>query len=107
MTNQPTTGANVKALGPHQWEATGDLFERLTRRLTALGPNGCRAVLWHQGESDAGQARAGYPVDRQITGEQYCAFMGTLIKASRSRAEWEVPWITAQATYHSEQDPGR
>lgn len=105
MTNQPTTGANVKAIGPHEWEATGNLFERLTRRLAALGTNGCRAVLWHQGESDAGQARAGYPADRQITGEQYCAFMGTLIKASRTRAGWEVPWMTAQATYHSEQDP--
>lgn len=105
MTNQPTTGANVKAVGPHEWEATGDLFERLAHRLAVLGPNGCRAVLWHQGESDAGQARAGYPADRQITGEQYCVFMEKLVQAARARAGWEVPWMTAQATYHTEQDP--
>ncbi len=105
MTNQPTTGANVRAVGPHTWEATGDLFERLAGRLEQLGPHGCRAVLWHQGESDAGQARSGYPADRQITGEQYVVFMRRLVTASRERAGWRVPWITAQTTYHSEADP--
>ena len=75
------------------------------KRLEALGPHGCRAVLWHQGESDAGQARAGYPADRQLTGPQYRAFMEKLIRASRQRAGWEIPWFVAQATYHSEKDP--
>lgn len=105
MTNQPTTGAHVRAVGPHAWEATGELFERFESRLQALGPHGCRAVLWHQGESDAGQARSGYPADRQITGEQYLRFMTRLIAASRERAGWRVPWFTARATYHSEADP--
>lgn len=104
MTNQPTTGANVKAVGPHTWEATGALFDRLSGRLHGLGPRGCRAVLWHQGESDAGQARSGYPADRQITGDQYVAFMRRLVEASRKEAGWKVPWVTAQATYHSETD---
>lgn len=104
MTNQPTTGANVRPVGPRTWEATGELFARLAGRLTALGPRGCRAVLWHQGESDAGQARSGYPADRQISGQQYVAFMGRLIVASREAAGWPVPWMTAQATYHSETD---
>jgi hypothetical protein len=74
------------------------------KRCTALGPRGFRAVLWHQGESDAGQARAGYSADRQITGEQYRQFMEVLIKASRKQAGWEMPWFVAQATFHSEQD---
>lgn len=104
MTNQPTTGANVKAVGPHTWEATGTLFDRLSNRLQGLGRRGCRAVLWHQGESDAGQARSGYPADRQITGDQYVAFMRRLVEASRKEAGWKIPWVTAQATYHSEKD---
>ena len=70
----------------------------------ALGPQGCRAVLWHQGESDAGQARAGYPADRQISGKQYREFMEKLVAASRKEAKWDVPWFTAIATYHSRQD---
>ncbi|MCC7375576.1 MAG: hypothetical protein IT581_13045 [Verrucomicrobiales bacterium] len=105
MSQQPTTGAHVRQVGPHTWEATGELFERLAGPLQHLGPHGCRAVLWHQGESDAGQARSGYPADRQITGDQYVAFMRRLITASRDRAGWRVPWFTAQATYHSESDP--
>jgi hypothetical protein len=105
MTNHPTTAAHVRPVGPGEWESTGTLFEGLAKRLDALGPQGCRAVLWHQGESDAGQARAGYPADRQITGRQYREFLETLIRASRRRAGWDVPWFVAQATYHSESDP--
>ena len=104
MRQQPTTGQNVKSVGPGEWEATGALFDKLAARLSALGTNGCRAVLWHQGESDAGQARGGYPADRQITGAQYTEFMRALIDASRAQAGWPVPWVTAVTTYHSEAD---
>jgi pimeloyl-ACP methyl ester carboxylesterase len=105
MRNQPTTGANVRPVGLGVWESTGLLFDGLMKRINALGPRGCRAILWHQGESDAGQARAGYAADRQITGKQYVEFMEKLIRASRRHAGWDVPWFVAQATYHSEQDP--
>jgi len=105
MKNRPTIGSHIKPVGPGEWECTGKLFDGLMKRIEALGPRGCRSVLWHQGESDAGQARAGYPADRQITGEQYRAFMTTLIGASRKRAGWDLPWFVAQATYHSEKDP--
>jgi len=104
MANQPTTGQHVKAVGPHEWESTGELFDKLIHRLTAFGPYGCRAILWHQGESDAGQARGGYPADRQISGAQYTDFLTRLIDASRDSAAWDVPWIVALATYHSEDD---
>lgn len=104
MTNQPTTGANVKKVGDHEWEATGKLFDTLADRLTKFGPNGCRAILWHQGESDAGQARGGYPADRQISGAQYAAFMEQLVVASREKAGWIIPWLTALVSYHSEKD---
>jgi len=105
MQQQPTTGAHVRAVGSHEWESTGELFDRLAQRINALGPNGYRAVLWHQGESDAGQARGGYPADRQITGKQYQTYMKQLIMASRQCAGWPIPWFVAQATYHSAKDP--
>ena len=101
---QPTTGG-MKQVGPGEWESNGGLFNRLAQRCALLGPKGFRAVLWHQGESDAGQARAGYPADRQITGEQYFELMSLLIRASQEKAGWPVPWFTAQATYHSAGDP--
>ena len=104
MQCQPTTGKNVVSIGPHEWACTGVLFDKLMRRCAALGPRRFRAVLWHQGESDVGQARAGYPLDRQISGEQYRRFMETLIHASRQQAGWEIPWFVAQATFHSEAD---
>ena len=105
MTNQPTTGAFVKMIRPGVWESTGQAFDGLMKRLEYFGTNGVRAILWHQGESDAGQARAGYPAERQITGAQYRGFMEQLIRASRERAGWAIPWFVAQATYHSEKDP--
>jgi hypothetical protein len=105
MNQRPTIDAYVKAVGPSQWESTGQLFDGLIRRIESLGPHGCRAVLWHQGESDAGQARSGYPASVQISGDQYRQFMEKLIRASQSCAGREIPWFVAQATYHSEQDP--
>lgn len=104
MRNLPTIDAYVSPVAPDEWACDGVLFEGLVRRMEALGSRGCRAVLWHQGESDAGQARSGYPADRQITGKQYSEFMQQLIASSRKRLGWEVPWIVAQTTYHSETD---
>lgn len=105
MQQLPTIDAYVTPVAPGEWASDGLLFDGLARRLEALGPRGCRAVLWHQGESDAGQARAGYPADRQISGRQYAEFLRQVIEASRARAGWELPWLVAQTTYHSEQDP--
>ncbi|HZZ29183.1 MAG TPA: sialate O-acetylesterase [Pirellulales bacterium] len=105
--HQTTTGKGLKEIGPGQWEALGNIFAKLPARLTALGPHGCRAVLWHQGESDAGQRRPDRAnADRQISGDDYVRYMAVLVKASRQAAGWDVPWFTAQATYHSEQDTG-
>jgi len=103
VSQQPTTGGMTPA-GKGEWESTGALFDRLANRMDYFGAHGFRAVLWHQGESDAGQARAGYPADRQITGAQYTGYMRRLIHASRVRAAWPIPWFTARTTYHSEKD---
>jgi Carbohydrate esterase, sialic acid-specific acetylesterase len=100
-----TTGRGLDEISPGHWQAKGELFDKLKSRLDAQGPHGCRAILWHQGESDAGQARGGAPADRQISGDDYSRYMKTLVEASRQSAGWQVPWFTAQATYHSERDP--
>jgi beta-glucanase (GH16 family) len=102
---QTTTGKGVRPAPDGQWESNGVLYATLTARLEQLGNRGVRAILWHQGESDAGQARGGYPADRQISGEQYAQFLKRLVEASRRAAGWQVPWFTAQTTYHSEKDP--
>lgn len=99
VSKQPTTGG-MKQVGPAEFESDGGLFDRLAQRLALLGPHGCRAVLWHQGESDAGQARAGYPADRQISGDEWVQYMGQLIRAVQVQTGWPVPWFTAQTTYH-------
>ncbi len=102
---QTTTGKGVRPAKEGGWESTGALYNTLASRLGELGGLGARAVLWHQGESDAGQARSGYPADRQISGEQYTVFLGKLVAASQKDAGWPLPWFSAQTTYHSEQDP--
>ena len=84
-----TTGEGVTKVGD-EFESNGALFEKLTAPMKTLGIHGFRAVLWHQGESDAGQARAGYPADRQISGAQYVEFMEQLIRRSRNVATWPV-----------------
>jgi len=38
-----------------EWESKGEAFAMFIARLKQLGPHGFRAVLWHQGESDANQ----------------------------------------------------
>ena len=101
----PTLDAFVKTVAPGKWECSGELYDHFMQRIEALGPHGCRAVLWHQGESDAGQARAGYPADRQITGQQYRELLEKIIRASRKQAGYDLPWIVAEATYHTEADP--
>ena len=102
---QTTTGRGVTATPDGQWMSDGKLFATLTQRLEQLGSHGLRAILWHQGESDAGQAREGHPADRQISGEQYTRFMETLVRTTTTKSGWSLPWFTAQTTYHSPKDP--
>jgi hypothetical protein len=77
----------------------GTLFNGLMTRIRQLGPNGFRAVLWHQGESDANQ-----PEGHQILPERYTAIVEEVIRTSRTQADWSFPWFTAEATYHNPQD---
>jgi hypothetical protein len=97
----PTTGANVVAVGSDSWVCAGILFNRLTEKVRRLGPNGFRAALWHQGESDAHQ-----PAGHNITPEQYRQYLARLIRATEEAAGWKAPWFVARASYHTPSDTG-
>jgi len=91
----PTTGRNTILTGSNSWASTGELFNRIIAAQEMLGANGFRAVLWHQGESDYGQAPA-----NEISPAIYRQYLQRVIETSRSRAGWRVPWFVAQTSYH-------
>ena len=74
----------------NQWAPGGELCRWTTGRMNQFGPNGFRAVLWHQGESDVG-----------MPAEEYTRKMTALIRETRRVAGWEVPWFVAQVSYHN------
>ena len=98
----PTLTGNVTHRPDGDWESTGALFQRFVGRLQQVGPRGYRAVLWHQGESDANQA----DVTRTLPGELYQQFMAQLIRESGRASGWEAPWMVAQVSYHTPADTG-
>jgi hypothetical protein len=72
-----------------QWQPGGTLYSRLQQAIAALGPHGLRAVLWHQGESDA----------RDCTStNSYRSALSALIAASRQDAGFPVPWGISTAS---------
>lgn len=79
----------------------GTLFNGMIARMNQLSKHGFRAVLWHQGESDANQAP-----EHQITAAQYRQMMLELIRATHKAAGWKMPWFVAEATYHNPADTG-
>ncbi|MBL9174311.1 MAG: prolyl oligopeptidase family serine peptidase [Verrucomicrobiales bacterium] len=100
--NPPTVMGNVQQASDGTWESRGLLFDTLSARLRALGPRGARAVLWHQGESDAHQQDP----TRTLSGTLYAKFLEQLIDASQQAAGWKIPWFVAQVSYHTPDDPG-
>ncbi len=102
IANLPTITSHIVTVGANRWECEGGLFDNLLARIQQLGTNGFRAVLWHQGESDANQTLK----DRTLSGANYRRHLETIIKQSQSRAGWKFPWFVAQASYHTPEDPG-
>ena len=66
------------------------LFAWTLNRINELGPNGFRAVLWHQGESDVG---GNMPTD------EYVLKMTYVIEEMHKAAGWDFPWIVAKVSY--------
>lgn len=100
LTRLPPLARNVKPAGGGQWKVTGNIFENFTERMKSLGTNGFRAVLWHQGESDANQAIA----ECTLPGNLYRQYLEQLIRRSRQTIGWDAPWFVAQVSYHNPND---
>jgi pimeloyl-ACP methyl ester carboxylesterase len=92
----PTIEGRVQRLPSGEWESKGDAFQMFVGRMKPLGPHGFRAVLWHQGESDANQQDS----TRTLPGKLYREYLEQLIQDSRREIGWDAPWFVAQASYH-------
>jgi len=92
----PTVERRVRRLADGGWESDGRAYATLVALMKGRGPRGFRAVLWHQGESDANQQDP----TRTLPGERYREYLETLIRKSRADIGWEADWFVAQATYH-------
>ncbi len=98
--NPPTLEGHVRKLAEGRWESKGELYASLCDRMKQLGPHGFRAVLWHQGESDANQKDA----TRTLPGKLYREYLERLIRDTRKDIGWESPWFVAQVSYHGPGD---
>lgn len=94
--NPPTLTGNVRQVSGGGWESKGRIYAGFVARMKSLGPHGFRAVLWHQGESDANQADP----TRTLPGPLYRDHLERLILDSRRDIGWQAPWFVAQVSYH-------
>ena len=92
----PTLTYRVRQLPDSRWESNGVAYGTLVSRQRLFGPHGFRAVLWHQGESDANQKDP----TRTLPGSLYQEHLGRIIRDSRQAAGWDAPWFVAQVSYH-------
>ena len=102
--NPPTVENKVRKINEKEWESLGKIYPGFIQRMKEFGSNGFRAVLWHQGESDANQKDP----TRTLAGPLYEKFLTQLISHSRDELGWQIPWFVAQASYHvpgDEADP--
>jgi arylsulfatase A-like enzyme len=100
--NPPTIESRVRKLPDGLWASDGAAFDAFVARMKPLGPRGFRAVLWHQGESDANQKDS----TRTLPGPLYREYLEKVIRDSRQAVGWEAPWFVAQASYHVPGDEG-
>ena len=86
--------ATVNWLRVREWVpgAGSGNVERLVERAKWFGPDGFRAVLWVQGEADAGRPDF-------TPAEQYEREARTMIEFSRQQLGWPVDWFVAGTCY--------
>ncbi len=81
----------VGSTGVRFWSPSGKGYVKLEKALQLAGAHGCRAVLWHQGESDSISG---------TSAENYARMLSETITRSRTDAGWDVPWGVALASFH-------
>jgi hypothetical protein len=94
--NPPTIEQRVEKLPRGDWASNGEAYTNLIDRIKSVGPHGFRAVLWHQGESDANQQDPA----RTLSVKSYREYLQQLIRESRREIGWDAPWFVAQVSYH-------
>jgi len=94
--NPPTIESRVEQCPDGTWASKGAAFDAFVARMKSVGTKGFRAVLWHQGESDANQKDA----TRTLAGRLYREYLERLIHDSRRDIGWAPPWFVAQVSYH-------
>lgn len=72
------------------WQPGAAGYERLRKVMTALGPGGARAVLWHQGETDAASGMSAAEYERKLE---------NTIRSIRIDSGFDTPWLVARASY--------
>jgi hypothetical protein len=92
----PTIVTRVVKRPDGAWESLGAAYDTLVSRQRQFGPLGFRAVLWHQGESDANQKDP----TRTLPGSLYQEHLARIIRDSRQAAGWDAPWFVARVSYH-------
>lgn len=100
--NPPTLVSRVEQLPNGHWSSKGAAYDAFIARMKSVGPQGFRAVLWHQGESDANQK----DTTRTLSGKLYRECLEKIISDSRRDIGWDAPWFVAQASYHVPGDEG-
>lgn len=92
----PTIESRVEKDASGQWMSKGEAYDTLIEQMKELGLHGFRAVLWHQGESDANQKDP----TRTLPGQLYREYLEKIIRDSCRDIGWDAPWIVAQTSYH-------
>jgi hypothetical protein len=85
--------------GPDKPGTKGFLFNRLVNYVSYFGPRGVRAVLWHQGEADAGAG---------ASSASYEGWIRRLIASLRLSVGYQVNWVVARTSFvgwQSMEDP--
>ena len=79
-----------------RWVPDGnDLFPRISDALDAVQPSGARAILWHQGESNAGGT----------TTDDYADMLSEVVLGSRAHAGYDIAWLVARVGFVPNGDP--
>jgi hypothetical protein len=98
--NPPTILSRVRKTADGQWESDGKAYAMLVKRMGSVPA--FRAVLWHQGESDANQKDA----TRTLPGKLYATYLTQLIQRAQQDSRRPASWFVAQVSYHGPTDVG-
>lgn len=82
-------GATLRHTQVNAWQPGTVLYKNLIKQAELFGPNGVRAVLWHQGEFDI----------LRTTAQQYRDLLGTTIQSMRKEIGYDIDWFVAAAAY--------